>query len=176
MEFRELEGARVRMRAFHADDREFLYNHFNNPEVNRFLFDSEPPEGESLFSLVRWCIDHSDNHLRWCIELKQSGKSIGTCGFHCHESMNNSAEIGIDLDPEYWGKGLMSEAVTEMLDYGFSSLNLHRISALVYTENADCIRLLERNGFEREGLLKDRFLFRGKYYDHYLYSRQATQS
>jgi ribosomal-protein-alanine N-acetyltransferase len=69
----------------------------------------------------------------------------------------------------------MTEALTEALTSGFENMSLNRVEAVIALENVASIRLVEKLGFQREGVLRDRHLFRGTYYDHYLYSLLARE-
>lgn len=119
----------------------------------------------------------SGDHMRWGIALPEAPDVlIGTCGFHAYDQTNHTAEIGYDLAEEYQRKGYMSEALEGIIEYGFSVLQLHRISAVVSIDNVPSEKLLEKLGFKREGILRDKHFFRGKYYDHTLYSLLETDN
>lgn len=76
---------------------------------------------------------------------------IGACGFDHLERNHRRTEAGYWLLPEYWGMGVMSECFPAIIRYAFSELRLHRIMAVVETENAGSCRLLEKLGFSYEG-------------------------
>lgn len=80
------------------------------------------------------------------------------------------AEIGYDLWHEYWGNGYMKEALVSAIESGFTNMNLNRINAFVALENENSTKLLENLGFKNEGIFRDKYFFRGNYYDHYSYS------
>lgn len=84
---------------------------------------------------------------------------------------NRSANIRIALfDEQYFGKGLGSEALRLMLNYGFETLKLHRISLGVYTFNPRAIHVYEKLGFRREGALRDALYYDGAYHDEIVMS------
>lgn len=95
---------------------------------------------------------------------------MGTCGYHNWNRKHAKAEIGYELSIQSWGKGLMSEALKEMIAYGFESMNLNRIEAVVYPENGASIRTLEKQGFKKEGLLEEYAFFRDVYQDLLMFS------
>ena len=68
-----------------------------------------------------------------------------------------TAEIGFILNREYWGQGLMRQALEAVIDFAFTTLDLHRIEADVDVDNTTSLGLLERLGFKREGLFHDRW-------------------
>ena len=111
---------------------------------------------------------HSYN--RWILERKADGCPIGTIRYHKWSRRDHKAEIGYDPSPSAWGRGYMSEAFERVIAFGFGDLELNRIEAMVYTENVASLKLLERHGFLREGLLREELCRDGQYYDHWLLS------
>ena len=169
----KLSTERLMLRPFIQADFNFLKEHFTKEGVTKFLYDMEPPTtDERVQEVLEWCMDsESGDHMRWGIALKENPDNlIGTCGFHCYDEANNAAEVGYDLSDEHWRNGYMSEALKEILIFGFEELNLHKVSAYVYPENTASSSLLEKLGFKLDGVVRDKHLFRGKYYDHNLYS------
>lgn len=98
--------------------------------------------------------------IRWGLYLKDSGKLIGTCGYHDVNGEALRAEIGYELSRDFWRKGYMKEALEAILDYGFNNMGLNRIQALVVPENEKSIGILKRVGFTKEGVLRDYEYFR----------------
>ncbi|TFE01759.1 GNAT family N-acetyltransferase [Jeotgalibacillus salarius] len=170
--FPALETDRLILRALTNDDTQFIYEHFSDPIVCRYLLDEEVyTELEEAENFILYNSYHpKKNHNRWAITKKDSGAPIGTCGFHAWDRYNNIAEIGYDLSYKEWGKGYAKEAVAEMLRHGFKSMNLNRIEAYAAKGNCASMELLQKLGFKCEGLVRDKHLFRGNYYDHYSYS------
>ena len=111
---------------------------------------------------------------RKCISLgnreKGTGQLIGTCGFHLINNHHKRAEIGYELDDTYWGQGYASEALQAILAYGFETLQLIRIAAVVYVENKASQKLLSKAGFQEEGLLRKHMIQNGVAHDTILYS------
>ncbi len=94
---------------------------------------------------------------------------IGTCnlfhfdeGFHC-------AKTGYELNRAMWGKGIMTEAMSAILTYGFSELGLHRIEAVIDIENVRSKNLLFKPGFSYEGNLRQRYFLRDQFFDEYYF-------
>jgi len=178
LEFTELVTDRLILRKFKISDLNFLYDHFSNSQVSEFLYDNEPPGNvEETREILDWCLDfNSLTHIRWCITIAETSEQIGTCGFHQLDRKNHAAEIGYDLSPQFWGKGYMTEALSAMLPFGFEQLGLNRIYAFVFVHNDPSNNLLEKLGFTLEGIVREKHLFRGKYYDHNLYSLLKRES
>ena len=96
---------------------------------------------------------------------------IGGVGLTLREGdLQHSAELGYWLGKAFWGRGIATAAAKAVTTYGFRDLGLLRIDALVLTENTASIRVLEKAGFRREGLLRQVELKQGVPMDHYLYA------
>lgn len=172
---KRLETNRLILRELTEDDIDFVYNHFSDEHVCKYLFDEESlGEREEALDIINWYKDFElKDHSRWAIELKENNRLIGTCGYHCLDRRNNIVEIGYDLNKDYWKQGYMTEALKAIIDVGFNNMKLNRIQAYVYIDNEGSYKLLEKNKFIREGVIREKHLFRGKYYDHYCYSLLA---
>ena len=107
--------------------------------------------------------------LFWCLALKGGETAIGAGGFWNFDAGFLCAEIGYELHPDYWERGLMGEALRAMLAYGFEQLGLHRIEANPLAGNDASQKLLEKLGFKLEGTLRQRHFFRGAYLDQLYY-------
>ena len=83
---------------------------------------------------------------------------------------HNRGDIGLLIGPGYWGKGFATEAIGLITGHAFRT-GLHKVTASAYTDNIGSIRAFEKAGFEREGVLKDHWLFEGEYQDGILLAR-----
>ena len=107
--------------------------------------------------------------LRWGITLQGDGRLIGSCSlFHFDEGFD-CAETGYDLNRAFWGKGVMTEAMSAILTFGFSELGLHRVEAVIDIANERSKNLLLKLGFTYEGTLRQRFPFRGHFLDEHFF-------
>lgn len=106
---------------------------------------------------------------RWILTLKNNNAKIGTCGFHCWDQNRNCIDIGYDLQEEYWGQGLMSEAINAILDFAQNEMKVRQVHAHIYIDNSKSIRLVERFGFTFRGE-SEVCQFRGQQYLHHIYS------
>lgn len=109
--------------------------------------------------------------ITWGITLKGDNRIIGTIGFWRIEKDHYRTEIGYMLHPDYWGKGIISEAMETVLDYGFNELKFHSVEAHVVPENIPSSKVLEKAGFIREAYFKENFFFEGKFSDTAVYSK-----
>ncbi|MBL3645636.1 GNAT family N-acetyltransferase [Bacillus sp. RHFB] len=121
---------------------------------------------------IKWyeSIFEKGSGIRWGITLKDSGKVIGSCGFLNMVTKHHRAEIGYELSKNHWGKGIASEALEAVVMYGYRHFHLERIEALIEPDNHPSQKLVEKQGFRREGLLRHYEFTRGKFDDLYMYS------
>lgn len=171
-EIPSLETERLLLRPLSMLDLEFVFRHFSDPEVNRYLLDEEPvttrEQAQSIIDF--YSLPGRKSYNRWVIVRKTGARPIGTCGYHQWQVLHHRAEIGYDLEKASWKQGIMTEALRAMLSYGFEQMGLNRVEALVYIENEASIRVLERLGFQKEGLLRQYFRRGDTYYAHWLLS------
>jgi ribosomal-protein-alanine N-acetyltransferase len=167
-----LDTPRLQLRPLALDDADFIFQHFSDPQVAQYLLDEDAlTSGEQAVEIIEFYQNPADtNYNRWGIVHKADGVLIGTCGFHKWDTRRHHAEVGYDLGPRYWGRGLMVEALRAALNYGFDRLALNRVEALVYVQNPQSARVLEKLGFKCEGVLRDYFYLHDQYYDHAMYS------
>lgn len=167
-----LETERLLLRPFLPEDVDFVLRHFGDPAVHRYFVDADPiTEREEAEDFLRAYVEPKDaTYGRWVVIWKADSIPIGTCGFDRYDARHRRFEINYDLSPAYWGQGITVEALRAMLRYGFERLNLNRVEALVYPENVGSIRVLEKLGFQREGLFRDFFCQGDKFYDHLFFS------
>ena len=162
-----LEGDRVRLRALRDSDAEALFEIFSDEEVARFWSSppwTEPAQADELLESVRRGLD-TKTLWQWGVCAAPEDKVVGTCTLWQIDAENQRAEIGFALSRAVWGRGLMIDALTLLLDFSFSDLGLRRMEADVDPENVASIGLLERLGFQREGYLRERWCVGGKVTD-----------
>jgi RimJ/RimL family protein N-acetyltransferase len=121
-------------------------------------------EAESLILQdIEW--SESDKCICLGVALADSNLIIGKITLFQLDEQNRRAEIGYVLDWRHWDKGYMTEAMGWLLDYAFDELKLHRLEADTDPDNLPSLALLEKFGFAREGLFRDRWWVHGKWHD-----------
>lgn len=111
-----------------------------------------------------------DGQMRLAIAAPGSNLLIGTIGFHTVSSLNKSAELAYDLSPEAWGQGIAVAAAQVMTDWAHREVGMIRVQACVLESNQKSMTVLERCGFQREGLLHSYRQVRGRSGDFFMYS------
>ncbi len=116
------------------------------------------------------------HHLRLAIACRDSGRLVGTIGFPLVAQPHRSAEIAYELSPEFWGRGIATQLCRLLVAWAHRHANVLRVQATALQSNTRSIRVLERAGFEREGLLRSYRLVRGAPGDFFMYSHIAKQA
>jgi len=102
---------------------------------------------------------------------KINGVVMGWCGYHTWFTQHLRAEIGYVLNEDvYKGKGYMSQALPAVIKYGFETMNLHRIEALISPDNIPSLKLIKRSGFTEEGILREHYMKSEKLEDSIIFS------
>ena len=166
-ELPRLSGRRLELRWLTQQDAPAILAIFGDSEVMRFW--SSPPlrnlgaatelieEIHQLFGsrrLFQWGIC-------WC----ETKEVFGTCTLLNVDVAHRRAEVGIALGRGSWGRGLATEAFRVLIGFAFDALNLHRLEADVDPKNERALRLLESQGFRREGYLRERWHHLGEVHD-----------
>lgn len=108
------------------------------------------------------------------IEIRETGEVIGNCALFHGDAQCRRAEIGFCLNRNHWRKGYAEEAASAVIGHGFDAINLHRIEADIDPRNEASAKLLERLGFIREGLLRERWIVDGEVSNSALYGLLAS--
>lgn len=102
--------------------------------------------------------------------IKKEDTLVGTIGYHIIEKEHYRAEIGYMLHPKLWSKGLMSEAISVVLDFGFNQMGLHSIEARINPANKQSAKILTKHSFIKEGYFKENYFYNGTFWDSEIYS------
>lgn len=139
-----------------------IYDIFSLEEVTRYYGMNPFKEVEQAVRMIDSFAKNFQEKraIRWGIVVKETGDFVGTVGFNNLQLWSKRAEIGYDIHPAFWRKGYASEAVKEVLAYGFQELDLFRIGAITYPENEASSHLLLKLGFQKEGLLRG-YIYQG---------------
>jgi [ribosomal protein S5]-alanine N-acetyltransferase len=164
----KLHTSRLILREFRSDDWPAVLAYQKDPRYLRYYAWTGRTAAE-VQRFVQMFIDQQYEEPRtryqMALCLRESGDLIGNCGIRRSAAWSHDAEIGYELAPDQWGKGYATEAVGEILRFGFEELGLHRIAAWTVADNAASARVLEKAGFSLEGRLRDRESFKGQYWD-----------
>ena len=166
-----IDAPRVRLRWLEERDVDALFSLFAHPQVMRYW--SSPPLAD-LAAAKGLLEEIHDNFrrremLQWGVARKSDDLVIGTCTLVRPDDSNRRSEVGFALGAEHWGQGYMGEALEALLDFAFNELNLHRVEADIDPRNNGSIRTVERLGFQKEGLLRERWQVNGETQDSLMF-------
>lgn len=167
-----IETKRLKLTGFSPHDMTTIFENFSIDEIKKILGHRTDEDYEQeKYKYKKGYASYNRSFVLFLLSEKTSGKIIGRCGLHNWNEEHNRAEIGYNMsDEHYKRKGLMTEAVSAIIDYGFEKLKLHRIEALVGSENIPSLKIIENHHFIKEGLLRDHYLVDDKYEDSVLFS------
>ena len=160
----------VFLRPLESSDLQDWYNYLSMPVVfEHTSWNVHSPDELAHHVWVPSAITLSSS-LRFAIALRSTNQLIGTAGFHTVILQNKTAELAYDLSPIMWGKGIATYIGTLLVDWAHSHVGLIRVQATVLDSNARSTRVLDKCGFEREGLLRSYRMVRGLPADFWMYS------
>ena len=154
-----------------ADHVHDFYEYVRHPEVLPFILGAPENLNEALSELNYWRqVFYSKQSICWAIYDNEVGKMIGTCGFNSCSFIHRRAEISYELAYEYWNKSITTKIVKVLTEFAIKKMKMHRIFANLKVTNPASARVLEKNGFEREGMMRDFVIIGGEYHDSYMYA------
>ena len=162
-----IETERLLLRRLMQSDSHDMYEYAKKEQVTRYLLWEPHPDEDYTYrylSAVQRQYREGECY-DWAITLKASGKMIGTCGFAAFSPTDDRGEIGYVLNPDYWGHGIVPEAVMAVLEFGFRELNLNRIEAKYIFGNDRSRRVMEKCGMQFEGVLHSYMKIKNRYCD-----------
>lgn len=167
-----LETERLCLRKLTMRDAADIYEYSRDPLVAKYvLWEAHRSVGESRTYLRYMLRKYRMNEpASWGIELKSTGKIIGTIGYMWIQTDNAAAEVGYSLARAHWGKGIMTEALKAVIDYGFTSLHLNRIEAIHEPANPASGAVMRKCGMQYEGRLRQKLYNKGRFVDVDMYA------
>ena len=147
---------RFLLRQFCSDDLVFIFEGLSHPDVIRYYGVRYASLEETNEQLI-WFNDLQKNEtgIWWAICDKENLGLLGAIGFNDLSKTDQKAEIGFWLLPEYWGKGIITEAANPICNYAFEKLGLIKIEAMVETENENSKKVLKKIGFDYQKTMKN---------------------
>ena len=167
-----VETERLILRRLELNDAQDIFDYGRDEEVARHVL-WEPYESVSE---CRSYIRTMQRRYRvgdpasWGIQLKSTGRIVGTIGYMWYQEEHSSAEVGYSLARDQWNRGLMTEALTAVIRYSFESLHLNRLEAQHELTNPASGAVMKKCGMQYEGTLRERLRNKGRYVDVALYA------
>lgn len=171
--FPNLETAHLFLRRITEEDAHEIFALRSDKEVMKYI---PRPSAKSIedaqahIAIIDEKIENNEG-INWAITLKDNPKLIGIIGHYRIKPEHFRAEIGYMLLPEYQGQGIISEAIKEVVNFGFEVMKLHSIEAIIDPENYASEKVLQKNGFVKEAHFKENEYYEGRFLDTVIYSK-----
>ena len=166
-----LQGLRCVVRSWQRSDADSLVVHADNINVAKHLRDRfpHPYTAKDARAFLKHAIS-ADDPTNLAIDVE--GAAVGAIGYVPGRDVERfSAEIGYWLGEAMWGRGIVTEALTLLTEHAFDKMNVLRMFALPFADNAGSVRVLEKAGYTREGVLRSSSVKFGAIKDQLLYAR-----
>lgn len=161
----ELLTERLTLRKMMVIDSQDMYEYASRNDVTKYLTWYPHPDRGYTKQYLQYLGNRyaAGMFYDWAVVFEPDCKMVGTCGFTSFNCAFDSAEVGYVLNPDYWGRGIATEALERVLQFGFEELRLHRIEAKFIQGNEASLRVMERVGMTLEGYLREGMLIKGSY-------------
>jgi ribosomal-protein-alanine N-acetyltransferase len=170
--FPNLETNRLNLRRLTSADVNEILALRSNPEIMQFIprpLMKTKEEALEFISVMDTNVNNN-NVINWAITTKEDDQLIGMIGFYRMKPENYRAEVGYILSAEFHGKGIITEALERVIQFGFEEMGLNSIEAVIDPENFGSEKVLLKNNFVKEGHFKEHTFFEGKFLDSIFYS------
>ncbi len=172
-EFPELETERLKFRRADLNDVNELFALRSDPNIMKYIprpIATSLEEASEHFKMMDEKISNNEM-INWAITQKDDPKMIGTIGYFRMKPEHYRAEIGYMLLPDFHRKGYITEAITEVVNYGFTTMGLHSIEAVIDPDNLASAKALEKCNFVKEAHLRENEFYNGQFIDTVIYSK-----
>jgi len=170
-----LSTKRLVLRAPTPEDSAAFRNLLSILDVTRFSNWPDRPSKTQVERSMRWMerLHPSGKGCAWIIEDRDSRILAGAIRFNSFDKKWRCGEIGYELHPDFWGNGVMTEALAAAVACGHKVFKLNRIEAWTLPGNGASDRVLEKSGFRYEGTLRQKARFKTAYHDFRMFGRVA---
>jgi ribosomal-protein-alanine N-acetyltransferase len=168
-----LKTERLLLRQVNASDADTILSLRSNEEVMRYIPRPYLKNREDALALISMFDDKIENGIaiNWGIcTLDEPDKLLGIIGYYRMKPEHYRSEVGYMIFPEYHRKGIVSEALKKVVEYGFKEMELHSIEAILDPENTGSEKVLQKNGFVKEGHFIENEYYEGRFLDSMIYS------
>ena len=150
--FPVLKTERLTLRQLSVNDDKEIFALRSDKQVNKYL-DRQPSntieDARNFIQKIAEIVKQNES-IYWAITLTNNDKLVGTICLFNFSNENDQAEIGYELLPDFQGQGIMQEAISKVIAFGFDVLGLKTIEAYTHLENENSSRLLEKYNFKKQ--------------------------
>jgi [ribosomal protein S5]-alanine N-acetyltransferase len=166
----ELKGKNFNLRPWRMDDAKALQKHADNPNIGAYML-NRFPHPYSIVDAEEFIEHNSSQNPVTTFAIDVDGEAVGSIGLDIRKDVYSFTPlIGYWLGEEHWGKGIASEALKLLTNYAFTNFDAICVQALVFSENASSMRVLEKVGYTRQGTMKQSVIKRGVVMDEHIYA------
>jgi ribosomal-protein-alanine N-acetyltransferase len=170
--FPNLETHRLKLRRLKITDVNEILALRSNPEIMKYIprpLITTKEEALEFISTMDANIN-ANSLINWAITTKENDLLIGMIGFYRTKPEDFRSEVGYILSGDFQGKGIITESLKRVIQFGFEVLKLNSIEAVIDPENFGSEKVLLKNNFVKEGHFKEHVFFEGKFLDSVFYS------
>lgn len=163
------------LRPWNINDLENLVKHANNPNISKYMTDGfpNPYTIENGRAFIEMAVLHHPTRL---FAIILDNEAVGGIGIHPQtDIMRKNAELGYWLSEEHWGKGIITNAIKEMVNYAFKNFEITRIYARPFGNNLASQKVLQKAGLQLEARLKNTIYKNHEYLDELIYSIHKSE-
>ncbi|WP_412459212.1 GNAT family N-acetyltransferase [Alkalihalobacillus trypoxylicola] len=168
----EIKTERLRLRKWKKEDLESLYAYGSNENVTKYVtWDTYSSYDDAERFIEQILQQYEQQQISpWAIEWRKTGDVIGNVDFVNWNIQDRRAELGYVLNESYWNKGVMTEAVKALIQFGFEKMNLVRLEAKCFEENIGSAKVMEKSGMLYEGKMRKYKYIKGIHQNIKIYS------
>lgn len=172
-----LRTERLVLRRLRPTDAERVFAMRSDPRVMQYVNRPMANSVDDAAAVIQLINDrfNAGEAVHWAITRNGEDAFLGLIGLWRIVKEHHFAELGYTLMQEAWGVGNASEAIAAVVDFGFGTLGLHRVEAITRPGNTASMRVLEKNGFVREGYFREDIFWNGGFHDSVHYGLLATE-
>jgi [ribosomal protein S5]-alanine N-acetyltransferase len=167
-----LKSDRFLLRQFVDSDLEYVFKGLSHPDIIKYYgvsYDTLDATKEQMKFFAD--LEKNNTGIWWAVCSPDNKIFYGAGGLNSLSKEHKKAEIGFWLLPDFWCKGIMTEAIPLICNYGFDNLGLHRVEGFVETENINCKKAMSKLHFNHEGTMKDCEMKNAKYISLDIYAK-----
>jgi RimJ/RimL family protein N-acetyltransferase len=158
------------LRPWTIDDLDCLVKFANNKNIANYMTNKfpDPYTKENGIQFIEFASKEKPHNI---LAIVIKGEAVGGIGIHPQSDIHcKNAELGYWLAEPFWGNGIITKAIIQMVDYGFMNFDINRIFARPFGTNIASQRVLEKTGFKLEANFKKTLFKNGEYFDEMIYA------
>ena len=171
-EFHNIKTERLLLRQFVESDIESVFKGLSHPDIIKYYGVSYRTIEDTKEQMKFFAdLEKNKTGIWWAVCSLDNKIFYGAGGLNSISREHKKAEIGFWLLSDFWGQGIMTEAMPLICNYGFDKLGLHRIEGMVETENTNCKNAMAKLDFRHEGTMRECEIKNGKFISLDIYSK-----